>query len=364
MWINSQYTSSLLKNLNNYALRVENSLIGHDFIYLKRDKVSIDRVLNEVDKSIIKDTFPFKAVLELDRSFDTGGALLSKFGLSNDVELIFSISQEEFDKFKLAANDSDLIELTRPREGDLVYFPYNSNLWEITFCDNRPRPGYKYNPTLLWEVTCQLYEESNDTIVTGDVDLDKFDSDNVGNVFGMVLNVSGLDPSMALKPDEIVSQHALNDQNEEVVVWTSSVAAYNAGSGDLTLKQPIGEFDASLPIYSQDGNGMYTVLEVKEVIRMSNATQNSAQNAQFDALDAKILGASNKSLQSFKPEVTSPTNPLMSIVPPEVKQQQDALLAVEQAKIQSARTESITINKNVIEPPLDEFSADNPFGGN
>jgi hypothetical protein len=359
MWVNTQYPAPHLESLNNYALRMQNKLVGWDFIYLKRDKIAIDRILTEVDKSIVKDTFPFKAVIDLSRSFDTGGAMLSKFGLSNDVELIFSISQEDFDKFKNEKNDPDLESLIRPTEGDLIYFPYNNNMWEITFCDNRPMPGFKYNPTLVWEVSCQLYEETNDSILTGDVDLDKFDSDNTGSIFGMVFEVSPYSPDMIPKKSQIIHQRVLDENGQEQVVWTAEVSGYNVNNNQLTVKNPIGQFDSMNVLYSDDGSQMYSILEVKEVIQMASPVIEGSQNNQFDALDGKILEAANKIQQSFKQEVKSPTG-TKTVVPQEVIDNQNSILTANQQQI-------LETNKQKIAPVLFEdsdFDTTDPFGGN
>lgn len=359
MWVNTQYPAPHLVSLNNYALRMQNKLVGWDFIYLKRDKIAIDRILTEVDKSVIKDTFPFKAVIDLSRSFDTGGAMLSKFGLSNDVELIFSISQEDFDRFKNEKADPDLDTLTRPTEGDLIYFPYNGNMWEITFCDNRPTPGFKYNPTLVWEVSCQLYEESNDTIVTGNVDLDQFDTDNTGTVVSMSMVISALSPEMIPTVGEQLHQRVLDENGEWQVVWTGQTVAYNQSSGKLTVKNPVGEFDSMNTLYNDDSSDVFTVLEVLEAVTMQNPINDGAQNNQFDALDTKIMEAANKIQQSFKPEVKQATDPRKSILP-------EAVVEYQQDLMKQSQNEILATNKQkVILPAIDsDFDTSDPFGGN
>lgn len=360
MWINTQYPAPHLLSLNNYALRMQNKLVGWDMIYLRRDKVAIDNILTEVDKSIVKDTFPFKGVLDMNRSFDTGGALLSKFGLSNDVELIFTVSQEDFDRFKSAKQDPNLDSISRPTEGDLIYFPYNDNLWEITFCDNRPTPGFKYNPTVVWEVSCQLYERTNDTLVTGNVDLDKFDTNNVGHVYGMVLEIAPYDPTMTPVIGSQLHQSAIGEDGKESVVWTANVSGYNANTNQLTLKNPIGEFDAMSVLYDDNSTSMFTIVGVKDVITMTNPVNDGAQNGEFDALDSKIKAVANHDLHQVTSDVSRPSDPRNRVTSPEVIAYQQSLLASEQQAIFEKNIQSI---KPIVHDDA-EFSADNPFGGN
>jgi len=60
---------------------------------------------------------------------------LSKFGIQATNEVTFIISKERFETYisPLMKNESNVKLSTRPKEGDLVYFPLGDRLFEIKY---------------------------------------------------------------------------------------------------------------------------------------------------------------------------------------------------------------------------------------
>ena len=68
-------------------------------------------------------------------SFDGYGdnpTLLSKFGIQQTNEITLIISKERFENYisPLMKNESNVKLSTRPKEGDLIYFPLGDRLFE------------------------------------------------------------------------------------------------------------------------------------------------------------------------------------------------------------------------------------------
>ena len=59
----------------------------------------------------------------------------------------------------------------RPNEGDLIYFPLNDRCFEIKFV-NKYEMFYQLGALQTWEVTCELFEYSNETFNTGIPEID------------------------------------------------------------------------------------------------------------------------------------------------------------------------------------------------
>jgi hypothetical protein len=64
-----------------------------------------------------------------------------------------------------------LLDQVRPNEGDLIYFPLNDRCFEIKFV-NKYEMFYQLGALQTWEVTCELFEYSNETFNTGIPEID------------------------------------------------------------------------------------------------------------------------------------------------------------------------------------------------
>jgi len=64
------------------------------------------------------------------------------------------------------------IELaTRPKEGDLIYFPLGDRLFEIKFVEHE-KPFYQLKKNYVYELRCELYRYEDEVIDTGVGDID------------------------------------------------------------------------------------------------------------------------------------------------------------------------------------------------
>ena len=95
---------------------------GMDVYYIPREIVEIDTILNEDIISKFTSAFKIEMLLENVDGFEGDGKLLSKFGLEirDQITLILSVKRWK----QCISRYSDVINgASRPREGDLIYFP-------------------------------------------------------------------------------------------------------------------------------------------------------------------------------------------------------------------------------------------------
>ena len=115
------------------------------------DQSSFSSTLNTVTKSFIFDESGEKVVLEDD---NTGRILSEESG--NE----FYIIQDT------AATDSD-----RPNEGDLIYHPILSRIFQINFVDHDD-PFHQLDNNPVYKMRCRLYDYSSEVLDTGITDID------------------------------------------------------------------------------------------------------------------------------------------------------------------------------------------------
>ena len=107
-------------------------------------------------------------------------------------ELTITISKERFEDFIaafLAAMPDDEIELaSRPREGDLVYFPLGQRLFEVKFVEHE-QPFYQLGKSYVYELKCELFEYEDEVL---DTSIDEIDTTIQDTGFITTLNLIGL----------------------------------------------------------------------------------------------------------------------------------------------------------------------------
>jgi len=90
--------------------------------------------------------------------------------------LTVSISRERFEDFIApfmeAMPDDEIIVDTRPREGDLVFFPLGNRLFEVKFVEHED-PFYQLGKNYVYKLQCELFEYEDDVIDTGIEEIDK-----------------------------------------------------------------------------------------------------------------------------------------------------------------------------------------------
>ena len=106
--------------------------------------------------------------------FAGDGNFMSKFGLEIRDQVVFSVAQRVFNE-EVSAYTSNI----RPNEGDLVYFPLNRKCFQVKFV-NKFEMFYQLGGLQTWELTCELFEYSNEIFNTGIAEIDaiqvKFDT--------------------------------------------------------------------------------------------------------------------------------------------------------------------------------------------
>ena len=74
-------------------------------------------------------------------------------------------------------NESNVKLSTRPKEGDLIYFPLGDRLFEIKYVEHE-RPFYQLQKNYVYELRCELFRIEDEIIDTGIDEIDELISDD------------------------------------------------------------------------------------------------------------------------------------------------------------------------------------------
>jgi len=175
---------------NNYGYTQEQSLIedlviesikmyGLDCFYIPRIPASRDNIFQEDDLAQYLSAYPVEMYIKNVEGFEGEGDFLSKFGLEVRDSITFTIAQKRY-----RDSVSNLIDTTdsdgdgtnddvdrgtsgvtaterRPLEGDLLYFPLNKKIFEITFVEHEA-VFYQMGSLQTFDLKCELFEYSNE----------------------------------------------------------------------------------------------------------------------------------------------------------------------------------------------------------
>ena len=303
---------SLYQNLIKEAIQI----YGHDVYYMDRQSVNEDTLFGEDTTNQFNTQHPIEMYVEDGEGYAGDKEIMTQFGLENRNEITFVVSKERFQDLDrqvqiesgtdttggsilletatidqvgdssilttvsgdgsfyiiqdTAATDSD-----RPLEGDLVYHPVLTKVFEVSFVDH-DEPFHQLDNNPVYKLRCKQYEYSQEVIDTGIAEIDAIEDD--------------------LSTDTSEHQFTLEQsttQNENIRL------EYRTQEDGLLLEETdgdniIAEDDDSsvgtnilLENAADSGDDAYLVQEDYIVGDMS--TDKTSQNELFDSLDDDIL---------------------------------------------------------------------------
>lgn len=187
--------ATLLDNLIVESLRI----YGFNVKYLPRTIVREDTLFGGDDLSIFDDAMDIEVYIKNVNGFDGEGDFLSRFGLQIRDQITFTVSRKRF----LQSRDENLVSeygrtilqedgnelqlenatgnnyaltLTRPREGDLIFFPLNNKLFEIKFVEHED-VFYQLGHLYTWDMQCELFDYNSERLDTDHSEVDAIETE-------------------------------------------------------------------------------------------------------------------------------------------------------------------------------------------
>lgn len=214
---------------NNYGASQEQTLYedliieaikvyGVDVYYIPRTVVNVDNVFKDPEYSTYGSAISVEMYIKNVDGFEGDGSFLSKFGIQVRDQIVFTMAQRTF------ANEvSNYTYEERPREGDLIWFPFTKSLFQIKYTDVKAI-FYQLGTLQTYDITCELYEGNSDQFQTGIAAIDdkynKFTLDMVNN--GVLLETGdqllteyGFNLMLESESIELIDPQAENDYIEQ-----------------------------------------------------------------------------------------------------------------------------------------------------
>ena len=218
----SSAEQELINDLTSEVIKIH----GMDVFYIPRTVVKEDLLLGEDVLSAFSTAFEIEMYLKTVEGFGGEGDLVTKFGLDVRDEVIFTVHK---DRFNL------ITSMDKPLEGDLVFLPINKGLFEIKFVEHE-QPFYQSGKNYSFDLTCELFQYSEEQLDTGIEDVDQIERDE-SYAIDLVMSTGG---SGAFTVDEAIYQGA----NLAAATFKGIVVSWNATTRVLRINDTSGNLGA------------------------------------------------------------------------------------------------------------------------
>ena len=245
----------LVQELVNEQLR----MYGVEVIYIPRKFVRKETIIKEISSSKFDDNFAIEAYLNNFDGYTGQGDILTKFGMNLRDEVSLIISKERFEDFIapfLEQDDPEIEIFSRPREGDLVYFPLGQRIFEVKFVEHE-NPFYQLGKLYVYELKCELFEYEDEMGGWNDINttVEEIDStlENRGYITTLKLISSGR---------QAVSTANTATGYIRKIILTNDGYGYTSTPTIGISTAPVNGIDASAVAFTKCINGVCSVKEI------------------------------------------------------------------------------------------------------
>ena len=234
--------------------------------------------------SAVLDT-PTKSFVQLNGTDSSSSNSGDKIIQENDKDS-FILSEESGTEFYLLS-DTATTDADRPQEGDLVFHPTFSKMFEISFVDHDD-PFHQLDNNPVYKLRCRQFEYSQEVIDTGIAEIDEIEDD---------LSKNPLDSQFTLEQSSAVNENIriFHSAHEEGLLLLDGTDGSSTDTGDNVLFEndstSVGE-NILLEGTGADGDTASYLIQ-EDVIVGDYTTRGSqdktAQNELFDSLDDDVL---------------------------------------------------------------------------
>ncbi len=287
----NQYFNFFPDHITSEQLLVEDLVIealkihSMDVYYLPREsRDQIDKLMGEDQLKTFGSAYTIEVYVENVSGMEGEGDLISKFGLEIRDEMTVLVSRRRF--------NFTIPNLTRPREGDIIYMPLVQNFFEITFVEHEDNQAMFYTlgrgrggNVYVYALRLKQFVFSNEQISVGtdEVDDQILESYQLTN---LILTAGGTG--------------TFDVSNNEIVYQGSSLANANAfgtahtwdsGNSTLSIALVNGLFSTTANVKGANSGATWVMASID--------TNTPLENQFEDQVDNKIIETESNDLLDF-----------------------------------------------------------------
>ena len=229
--------------------------------------------------SAVLDT-PTKSFIQLNGT-DSSSTNAGEQIIQENDDTSFILSEESGTEFYLLT-DTATTDADRPQEGDLVYHPILSRMFEVSFVDHDD-PFYQLDNNPVYKLRCKQYEYSHEEIDTGIAAIDALEDDLQKDLLEYQFT---LEQSSAVNESIRLERLALG----ELLVLDGTDSSSTDATDNVLMENDSTSVGESILLEaggSDTEDASYLIQE--DIITGDYSQDKTAQNELFDQLDDNVL---------------------------------------------------------------------------
>lgn len=223
---------------------------GIDIYYVPREsEITISNILGEQPDTRLTDAYPIEVYLVNFDGYDGDNEFLTKFGLEIRSSTNLIMTARSFRRHITPATG-----FSYPREGDILYIPMLSRLFEIKHSDpdvNFHQLGRKAAQPYYWELRVEQFKYNQENIDTGISDIDLI---GVLNSYTIQLHLSN-----SSSDNYLIGEEVYQGNNYITSTATATVSDWNPVNKILSISSVRGEFTGNTGIIGVRSGATYVL---------------------------------------------------------------------------------------------------------
>jgi len=213
----------LVQDLVDEAIKIN----GVDMVYIPRSIMNEDEIFGEDRLPKFESGRQLEMYVESYDGYEGGGEQFSSIGLQIDDRMTVVVSRRRFLEVFADKNYS------YPREGDLIYFPLNKDVFEINFVD-REYNFFNFGKSMGYKIECSLFKYTGEDFATGFDAVDGVTSAATSQLYAAVLG-TGSGTLTECELAHLVNTSGVTGASMNVINWNSTdeVATLQLVSGSV-----------------------------------------------------------------------------------------------------------------------------------
>ena len=244
---------------------------GIDVYYLPRTLNDEDTLMGEDNTASYNSAHTIEMYIKTVDGFEGQGDFISKFGLQINDQITFTVARRRFRELGMTSDGRANI----PHEGDLIYFPTTSALFQILFVEDEA-VFYQTGALQTYDMLCEMFTYSDQSLNTGIEVIDAIERSHSYSIDFTMNTGSG---------NYTVGEQVYQGASLAAATVKGEVASWNATDKLLNLINMTGNFSGTSNIIGDSSSASYSIT--------SFDAQSSAQSTAASATNKEIEEAAD-----------------------------------------------------------------------
>ena len=261
----------LIENLTIESIKT----FGIDVYYLPRTLNDEDKLMGEDNTASYNSAHTIEMYIKTVEGFEGQGDFISKFGLQINDQITFTVAKRRFRELGMTSDG----RADMPHEGDLIFFPTTSALFQILFVEDEAI-FYQTGQLQSYDMLCEMFTYSDQSFNTGIETIDEIERQHSYSIDFTMNTGSG---------NYTIGEQVYQGTSLAAATVKGEVARWNAADKVLTLMNMTGNFSGTVNIIGDSSDASYSITSFDAQTSAANTAATSSTNAEIEAAADAII---------------------------------------------------------------------------